>query len=207
LFRSHLRHLSARLGAALGLLLAAALLAVAAHAAPVAPADWQGRSTFKAEPLKAGRTSGVATVELAGSLQQELLQRLNALRARAGLRPLRRSRALTSAAVSHSRSMAKYGYFSHESYDGSAFWQRVGRFYKPPQDFHVYRVGENLLSGPDSVSASAVMRGWLESAPHRRNLYAGWGEVGFGAVRAVGAPGVFEGATVLIVTADFGERA
>ena len=148
----------------------------------------------------------MATVELAGSLERELLQRLNDLRGRAGLKPLRRSRALRSAAVSHSRSMAKHGYFSHESYDGSAFWERVGRFYKPPQGFRVYRVGENLLSGPESVSAESVIRGWLNSAPHRRNLYGGWGEVGFGAVRAVGAPGIFEGATVLIVTADFGER-
>ena len=70
--------------------------------------------------------------------------------------------------------MAKHGYFSHESYDGSAFWQRVGRFYKPPQDFHVYRVGENLLSGPD-MSATAVIRGWLNSPPHRKNLYDGVG--------------------------------
>jgi uncharacterized protein YkwD len=207
LFRSHLRHLSARLGAALGLLLAAAIPAVAAHAAPVHSAPTQGPSTFDAKPFEVDRTGGVASVELASSLEQELLQRLNALRAKAGLRPLRKSRALTSAAVSHSRSMAKHGYFSHESYDGSAFWQRVGRFYKPPQGFRVYRVGENLLSGPDSVSAASVIRGWLESAPHRRNLYAGWGEVGVGAVRAVGAPGIFAGASVLIVTADFGERA
>ena len=35
----------------------------------------------------------------------------------------------------------------------------------------------------------------------------GWGEVGVGAVRAVGAPGIFAGASVLIITADFGERA
>ncbi len=69
----------------------------------------------------------------------------------------------------------------------------------------MYRVGENLLSGPD-MSAAAVIRGWLNSPPHRKNLYDAWGEVGFGAVRAVGAPGIFEGETVIIITADFGER-
>ena len=200
-----------RLGAALGLLLAAAILAVAANAASVAPASVKGpnkpREKFKldAAPKRAGQAQGAKSVALAGDLQRDLLAELNDLRAQAGLRPLRRSRQLTSAALSHSRSMAKYGYFSHESFDGSAFWQRVGRFYKPPQGFHVYRVGENLLTGPD-MSASAVMRGWLNSPPHRKNLYDAWGEVGFGAVRAVGAPGIFEGATVIIITADFGER-
>jgi len=202
-----------RLGAAFGLLLAAAFFAVAATAAPFSPAWNQSpnkpREKFKVDtanaPKRTGQASAQASVEVNSSLERELLRQLNNLRSQAGLQPLRRSRQLVSAAVSHSRSMAKRGYFSHESYDGSAFWQRVGRFYRAPRNFHVYRVGENLLSGPD-MSAAAVMRGWLNSPPHRKNLYDAWGDVGFGVVRAVAAPGVYEGETVLIITADFGER-
>jgi uncharacterized protein YkwD len=207
LFRPYSHHWRVRLGAALGLLLAVAFFAVAANAASVVPA-WGQTPNKPREKLKVdgvARQTSQASVQVNGSLERELLRELNMLRSQAGLRPLRRSRQLASAAVSHSRSMAKLGYFSHESFDGSAFWQRVARFYKPPQGFHVYRVGENLLSGPD-MSASAVIRGWLNSPPHRKNLYDAWGEVGFGAVRAVGAPGIFEGATVVIITADFGER-
>ena len=202
-----------RLGAAFGLCLAVAISAVAATAAPVVPASNQApnkpREKFKldnaAAPKRTSQASAQASVQVNTSLERELLLQLNNLRSQAGLRPLHRSRQLASAAVSHSRSMAKLGYFSHESHDGSAFWQRVGRYYKAPRNFRVYRVGENLLSGPD-MSAAAVIRGWLNSPPHRKNLYDAWGDVGFGVVRAVSAPGVFDGATVIIVTADFGER-
>jgi uncharacterized protein YkwD len=211
LFRPYSHHWRVRLGAALGLCLAVAFFAVAANAARVAPAWGQTpnkpREKAKADGVakQASQARAQASVQVNGSLERELLRQLNTLRSQAGLRPLRRSRQLATAAISHSRSMAKLGYFSHESYDGSEFWQRVGRFYKPPQGFHVYRVGENLLSGPD-MSASEVIRGWLNSPPHRKNLYDAWGEVGFGAVRAVSAPGIFDGATVVIITADFGQR-
>ena len=102
--------------------------------------------------------------------------------------------------------MAVRGYFSHSSDDGSLFWERIGRFYRRTPQWSTYEIGENLMRGPASVSAGAVMRSWLESPPHRRNLFAGWGEVGFGAVRVAGAPGVYDGQTVAIVTADFGVR-
>lgn len=200
-----------QLGAAFGLLLAAAFWAVAATAAPTVPAWGQAPDTARARlrvnavATAPSQAAAQASVQVNGPLERELLRQLNGIRAQAGLRPLRRSRQLVSAAVSHSRSMARHGYFSHESYDGSAFWQRVGHFYKPPQGFRVYRVGENLLSGPD-MSAAAVIRGWLNSPPHRRNLYDAWGDVGFGVVRAVAAPGIYDGATVVIVTADFGRR-
>ena len=145
-------------------------------------------------------------MQLAGDLNRELLRQLNAVRLRAGLPALRRSRDLTQAAVAHSRSMAKHGYFSHTSYNGSLFWQRVEQYYPAPQGVAVYRVGENLISAPASISAATVIRSWMQSPPHRENLISRWAEVGFGCVRAVNAPGVFDGETVAIVTADFGTR-
>ena len=145
-------------------------------------------------------------MQVAGDLDHELLRQLNAVRLRAGLPALRRSHDLTEAAVAHSRSMAKYGYFSHTSYNGSLFWQRVERYYPAPHAFRVYRVGENLMSGPPSVSAAKVIQAWMQSPPHRENLLSRWAEVGFGCVRAIDAPGVYDGETVAIVTADFGTR-
>ena len=188
-------HSFAWLGLAAGLLSAAALLAVAAHAAPRADAA-NGPE----------RTRQATAIQSANELERELLRALNDLRARAGLRPIRRSQGLAAAAAYHSRSMAERGYFNHTSSDGSRFWQRIERFYRRPPRWSIYEIGENLMRGPASVSAAAVMKSWLESPPHRRNLYAGWPEVGFGAVRVVGAPGVFDGQTVAIVTADFGAR-
>jgi len=195
------------LGIAVWLCLAVAVLAVAAQAAPVHPARGQHPAHGgSAQGLKPDGTRGLASVQLAGDLNRELLRQLNAIRLRAGLPPLRRSRDLTEAAVAHSRSMAKYGYFSHTSYNGSLFWQRVEGYYRAPHGFRVYRVGENLMSGPAGVSAAAVIRSWMQSPPHRENLLSRWAEVGFGCVRAADAPGVFDGEAVAIVTADFGTR-
>jgi uncharacterized protein YkwD len=195
------------LGIAVWLCLAVAILAVAAHAAPVHPAQDQNPAHGgSAKGVKPDSTRGLASVQVADDLNRELLRRLNAVRLRNGLGPLRRSHDLSDAAVAHSRSMAKYGYFSHTSYNGSAFWQRVEQYYSPPHGFRVYRVGENLMSGPADVSAAAVIRAWMQSPPHRENLLSRWAEVGFGSVRVVDAPGVFEGETVAIVTADFGTR-
>jgi uncharacterized protein YkwD len=197
----------ARFGIAVWLCLAVAVLAVAADAAPVLPAQNQNPAHGgSVQSLKPDDTRGLASVQLAGDLNHELLRQLNAVRLRAGLPPLRRSQNLTEAAVAHSRSMAKYGYFSHTSYNGSLFWQRVERYYPAPEAFRVYRVGENLMSGPASVSAAKVISSWMRSPPHRENLLSRWAEVGFGCVRAIDAPGVFDGETVAIVTADFGTR-
>jgi uncharacterized protein YkwD len=102
--------------------------------------------------------------------------------------------------------MAAYGFFSHTSADGSRFWQRIGRFYHRPPTWRVYIVGENLIRGATDMSAAEVIRGWLESPPHRENVLGRWAEVGFGSVLALGAPGVYQGHNVAIVTADFGLR-
>jgi uncharacterized protein YkwD len=188
-------HSLARTGFGAGLVLVVALLAVAVQAAPVSDAS--------NAPQRAQRAT---SVQAANPLERQLLRALNGLRARSGLSPLRLSRGLAAAAASHSKSMARYGYFSHSSEDGSSFWERVGRFYRRPPGLSLYIVGENLISGGTSMSAAEIMEGWLESPPHRENLLSAWTEVGFGAVRVAGAPGVFAGDDVAIVTADFGIR-
>jgi uncharacterized protein YkwD len=201
-------HSFARTGFAAGLVVLATLLAVAAHAAP-RPHGWDGRG--EATPQRATAASArhakrATAVQAANGLERELLHALNELRASSGLRPLRLCRGLAAAAAYHSGSMAREGYFSHSSADGSRFWERVGRFYRRPSGWSVYIVGENLIRGATSMSAEDVLQGWLSSPPHRRNLLGDWTEVGFGAVRAVGAPGVYDGHNVAIVTADFGKR-
>ena len=172
------------------------MFAVAAHAAPVRDAA--------TAPLGVQRAS---SVQAAKGLERGLLQELNVLRSRAGLRPLRLSRGLAAAADSHSKSMAKYGYFSHSSEDGSRFWERIGKFYLKRPGWSLYVVGENLISGATDMTADEIIDGWLTSPPHRENLLARtWTEVGFGAVLASSAPGVYRGQDVAIITADFGVR-
>jgi uncharacterized protein YkwD len=102
--------------------------------------------------------------------------------------------------------MAKRGFFSHSSADGTSFSARVGRYYSRGRSG--YRaIGENLLWSSPDVDAAGALRLWLSSAPHRRNLLrAHWREIGLSAVHTSAGPGAFRNAPVTIVTADFGVR-
>lgn len=135
-----------------------------------------------------------------------MLRELNALRAAAALRPLRASEALIAAAEAHSLDMVERGYFGHRSSDGASFDERILRFY-PPRGRPVWAVGENLLWSAPRVAARRALRVWLASPGHRANLFdPRWREVGIGAVRALGAPGVYGGRPVVVLTVDFGVR-
>jgi uncharacterized protein YkwD len=139
-------------------------------------------------------------------LERGVLREINTLRARHGLAPLRFSTALGAAARGHSRAMAAQGFFSHESADGSPFWKRVRKHYAP-RSRGSWTVGENLLWSSPSLTPDEALRWWLGSPPHRKNLLrASWREIGLSAVHVASAPGVYEGAEVTILTADFGAR-
>jgi uncharacterized protein YkwD len=175
-------------------LIALASLAVAPSA--VARADW---AVLKAPAAQ----RNVASVR---ALESQVLADVNAERAKRGLRPLRFNAELARAAHAHSRDMARRGYFTHASADGSAFWRRVARYYRSA-GFRYWSVGENLLwSSPDVSSGSAITM-WLNSPGHRANLLSPrWREVGLAAVHVGSAPGFFGGREVTIVTANFGVR-
>ena len=144
--------------------------------------------------------------QAASALESNLLGEINRTRAERGLRPLRWSKRLTSAADQHSASMAAKGYFSHDSANGAVFWRRIARFYGY-RGYRQWSVGENLLWSSPDINASGAVRMWMNSAPHRENLLSRtWREIGLSAVHTARAPGVYGGSEVTIVTADFGAR-
>jgi uncharacterized protein YkwD len=148
----------------------------------------------------------VRTLTSANQLESQVLGQLNAVRRGHGLPPLRLSRPLSAAADAHSRAMGRFGFFSHESRDGSEFWTRVQRWYSPG-GYHSWAVGENLLWSSGQLNAAAALKLWMASPPHRQNiLTARWREVGLSAVAVSAAPGVFGGRDVVIITSDFGVR-
>lgn len=147
-----------------------------------------------------------ATILPLDELEAELLTRLNALRHRHGRRPLRRSDSLAAAADAHSRSLATRGLFGHRLPGAPPFHRRVRRFYAA-RGYRRWTVGENIVAASPGLTAAQAIRAWLATPSHRRNLLSrAWREVGFGAVQAAGAPGVWAGAEATIVTADFGAR-
>ena len=129
------------------------------------------------------------------------------IRTGAGRAPIATSTALAGAARAHALSMARKGYFSHSSADGTRFWKRILAFY-PAAGYRSWRVGENLYwSAAADVSAAGVAAAWLASPEHRRILLGAWRQVGIAIVQVHAAPGVFHGRDVTIAVADFGSRA
>ena len=151
-------------------------------------------------------THPARTLAAADRLETQVLAELNAIRKRHGLVPLRLSRPLATAADAHSRAMGTYGFFAHDSRDGSAFWKRVRRFYGPG-GYGNWSVGENLLWSSGGLSAPRALELWMASPGHRKNILTPrWREIGLSAVNVRSAPGVFGGRDVVIITTDFGVR-
>jgi len=159
-----------------------------------------------AAPAGAHVDGSQRAVRTKAALASQMLGDVNRLRRSHGLGALRLSPKLNAAAAQHSREMARVGYFSHDSANGSAFWRRVQRYY-PSSGRRYWSVGENLLWASPDVDAAGALKMWLASPEHRANLLKGdWREIGLSAVHVPSAPGVYHGLQVTIVTADFGFR-
>jgi uncharacterized protein YkwD len=153
-----------------------------------------------------GQARSRGPVARVSSLQSALVGQVNAFRAAHGLARLRVSPSLASAAAAHSTQMARVGYFSHNSANGTPFSRRIVAFY-PARGYRSWTAGENLLWASPDVGAPRALRLWLASPPHRANLLSPrWREVGLSAVHSSSAPGVYRNAPATIVTADFGAR-
>jgi uncharacterized protein YkwD len=148
-----------------------------------------------------------ANVERRASLEVALVKALNRVRADAGLKPLRSSPSLRTAARGHSTAMLELGFFSHESADGTAFNERIRRHYTN-RGWRTWSVGEALLaSAGTTIEPDAIVEAWLESPPHRAIILSPtWHDAGIGALYAPAAPKEFGGSATIVVTADFGLR-
>jgi uncharacterized protein YkwD len=141
-----------------------------------------------------------------GGLEAGLLYKLNRIRISHGLRPLHLNGELTQAASEHSDEMGSDGYFQHDSFDGTPFWKRIGRFY-PASGHGYWSVGENLLWSSADLGPDDAFAEWMNSPPHRANiLEPRWREVGVAVARFTSAGGVYDGRSVMIITTDFGVR-
>ena len=131
------------------------------------------------------------------------MQTLTRVRAQHGLRWLRPSSELYSAAQQHTTEMARDGYFAHNGEEGS-YARRLSQYY-PRSRRRFWRVGEILAWGSPSISADMAVTLWLRSPEHRAALLSdAWHDVGISAMHSNHAPGVFQGLDVTVITIDFG---
>jgi uncharacterized protein YkwD len=103
--------------------------------------------------------------------------------------------------------MLAYGFFGHDSEDGTAFSERIKRYYTN-RGWRTWSVGEALLSSQGtSIDATAIVDAWLASPPHKEIIMSPmFRDAGIGALYAPAAPKEFGGAETVVVTADFGLR-
>lgn len=105
--------------------------------------------------------------------EQEVLQLVNQVRKRRGLKPLVLHPELTNAARYHAKDMAVDNYFEHDSYDRlkNGRKKRVGSFTDRLESFSSTRWfgwAENIAMG--HTSPKSVMQSWMRSSGHRVNL-------------------------------------
>jgi uncharacterized protein YkwD len=106
-----------------------------------------------------------------------LVEAHNRVRAAEKLGPLKVNPKLEAAALAHARDMAQHKKLTHEGSDGSTPEQRIER-----EGYHYQAVAENVAYGTDSVAE--VMRIWMESPPHKKNILGDFTEIGVACVKA-----------------------
>jgi uncharacterized protein YkwD len=119
---------------------------------PVAPPTTRPPTTTTSPPPSATE-----------SQEQRVVDYVNEARRRVGCnRPVVVDQRLANAAQAHSTDMSNRGYFSHTSPEGETFVDRAREAGYPSP------AAENIARG--QRSAERVMRDWLESDGHRRNI-------------------------------------
>ena len=122
--------------------------------------DRAPKGTFERAPSGALADRDYSATALEPEKARELI---NAYRKQNGLKPLRLNAALTEAAKSHSRDLAKWDRISHFGSDGSNPWDRVKR-----AGFNAKVAAENVGTGQASIAE--VLKGWQNSPGHNKNL-------------------------------------
>jgi uncharacterized protein YkwD len=102
----------------------------------------------------------------------------NRLRALEKLPPLAASTKLTAAAARHAKDMAAQRKMSHQGSDLSNPIDRI-----KATGYQYRRAGENVAAGRFGIER--LMKGWMDSAPHKRNILGSFSQIGVAYATAV----------------------
>jgi uncharacterized protein YkwD len=103
----------------------------------------------------------------------KLVEAHNRCRAEAKLKKLTPNRKLTAAAQAHAEDMAARRKMTHTGADGSSSSERI-----KARGYRYFRTGENVAFG--KFSLERLMKGWMDSPAHKRNILGGFSEIGVG---------------------------
>ncbi|WP_033217174.1 sigma-70 family RNA polymerase sigma factor [Kitasatospora phosalacinea] len=142
--------------------------------APAAPA-------VPSAPSSSAPAASAAAKRSADQAQQ-VLELVNAERAKAGCGPVTADAKLATAALRHSEDMAARNFFDHTNPDGAGPQQRIDAV-----GYAWSGWGENIARG--QKDAAAVMDSWMNSPGHRANiLNCKFTELGVGVHLGAGGP-------------------
>lgn len=128
----------------------------------------------KAPATTAPATKAASPSSAASSAEDQVVELVNAERAKVGCSPVKVNAKLTEAAEAHSKDMAEHSNMSHSGSDGSSPGDRIER-----AGYSWSTYGENVAYGYGS--AKSVMEGWMNSSGHRANiLNCDFKEIGVG---------------------------
>jgi uncharacterized protein YkwD len=109
--------------------------------------------------VSSGDGSQRGGIALRADWQERMLVRVNAVRAQAGVPPVRMCARLNTSALMHVQDMAGSGVFSHEGRAGDQFWDRMAS-----AGYRMRTSGENIAAG--QRAPWEVMKAWRASAAH-----------------------------------------
>lgn len=120
-------------------------------------------TTPEASPPTTPSSASPSPTRTAPSLEQQVLDLVNAERTKAGCAPVRLDAKLHTAAQKHAQDMAARRYFDHTAPDGSGPSQRI-----TAAGYRWSAWAENLNQGP--TTASSAVSNWMGSSVHRGNM-------------------------------------
>ncbi|TMW56082.1 hypothetical protein Poli38472_008730 [Pythium oligandrum] len=115
------------------------------------------------------------------NMQQEMLNAVNAERAKAGLKPYCYNKKLNAAAQKHSEDQAKHKKMTHDGSDGVNFADRAKR-----EGYNWQGLAENVAAGQQTVAD--VMKSWMKSPGHKANIMGGSTHFGMGYAKGGNTP-------------------
>ena len=172
---------------------AASVLTTVAAAAAVLP------SAATAGPGGCANAATAAAVAPSPPMSEAVRCLVNGIRSAHGLRELRPSERLKSAAERHGADMVRRQYFDHDSPGGRSVTDRVRStgYLRGAGD---WALGEDLGWGTGDLSTpAAIVQAWMDSPPHRAViLNRRYREAGVGIVHGTPVPGTAGGATFVL---------
>ncbi|MBR6790292.1 MAG: hypothetical protein IKM31_05420 [Oscillospiraceae bacterium] len=122
----------------------------------------------------------IGSVTVPKTMEQEVLSRINDVRAKEGLPPLQLSDKLCAASEQRSKERAAIGSLEHTRPDGSQWWTILGEYGVS----NLHGTAENLASGMNT--AKAAVKAWVESPTHKHAILGNYQYMGVGIAKKGG---------------------